>query len=325
MPKISVIVPIYNAEKNIERCIKSILGQTYSNFELLLIDDGSKDKSIEICNQYSKMDNRVSVYHKKNEGVSKTRNYGIEKAKGQYLQFIDSDDYIERNMLDNMVKQIEKNDSDLCICGFEYSYREPMENKKNYASNQLLHIESKEYIKKYMASHIENNILLPVWNKLFKLTIIKDNNIRFNENISLSEDFAFVLEYLCRAHKICLLDSINIHYCIDKGRKSLSSSYEYENVVLANKIICDNIDKMNIDENVLKSINYQMFDLILNYITSIQNSKKSYNDKIKLLKKIRNESFFEKIINNIYTIDIKKKVKVKLIKNKLYHIYMIFV
>ena len=107
-PNISIIVPVYNIEEYLPRCIESILNQTYNNLELILVDDGSKDKSGEICDAYAKKDNRVVVLHKENGGSSSARNAGIAIAKGEYLGFVDSDDYIEPDMYEKMVAVIEK-------------------------------------------------------------------------------------------------------------------------------------------------------------------------------------------------------------------------
>ena len=116
---VSIIVPIYNSEKYIERCIKSILNQTYKNFELILINDGSTDKSIDILNKYKKIDKRISIIDKKNEGVAKTRNLGIQKAKGKYVMFIDNDDFINKNYVETYYKIIKEKKLDIVIGGYE--------------------------------------------------------------------------------------------------------------------------------------------------------------------------------------------------------------
>lgn len=118
--KISVIVPVYNVEKYINKCIDSILGQTHQNLEVILIDDGSGDTSGRICDRYAESDKRVRVYHKRNEGLAAARNDGIRLSSGAYLAFIDSDDYIEPNMLEILYQRMEKEDSDLAICNFIY-------------------------------------------------------------------------------------------------------------------------------------------------------------------------------------------------------------
>ena len=115
-PKISVIVPVYNTEKYLKRCIDSILAQSYSDFELLLIDDGSTDASPAICDEYATNDSRVRVFHKPNGGVSSARNLGLDNARGEWIAFVDSDDWIESEMLYLFISKAEKTDSDIVFC-----------------------------------------------------------------------------------------------------------------------------------------------------------------------------------------------------------------
>ena len=121
-PIISIIVPIYKTEKQLGRCIDSILSQTFTDFELILIDDGSPDRCPELCDDYEKQDNRIRVIHKKNEGQARARNIGLDLAKGQYIGFVDSDDYIERDMYEKLYSALVKNNADLCICGYLYKH-----------------------------------------------------------------------------------------------------------------------------------------------------------------------------------------------------------
>ena len=112
---VSIIVPVYNAERYLHRCIDSVLAQTYTNFELLLINDGSKDNSGEICDKYAVKDSRIRVFHKENGGVSSARNMGIDEAKGEWLSFIDSDDWIEPTMYEKMLQELIGNNADICM------------------------------------------------------------------------------------------------------------------------------------------------------------------------------------------------------------------
>lgn len=122
MYQISIIVPIYNMEKYIEKCIDSILAQTFRSFECILVDDGSEDHSLEICKKYESLDGRIKVVHNKHSGLGETRNVGIRNVSGRYLSFIDSDDYIEPDMLERMYAYITKQEADIVECGFEQIY-----------------------------------------------------------------------------------------------------------------------------------------------------------------------------------------------------------
>lgn len=212
-PKISIIVPIYNSEHYLSDCIESIISQSFCDFELLLIDDGSVDNSAEICKSFSKEDKRVHYYYKSNSGVSDTRNYGINIAKGDFLCFIDSDDTIDDDYFDNFHFCNIK--ADLYIQGY-----------KRYLNNNLINStavfsgnnKKKEDILAYAE---KNSIINSPWGKLFKSDIIKSNNIHFDIGTSFGEDHLFVLEYIIRATTIYLSDTNGYNYQI-RGSESLT-------------------------------------------------------------------------------------------------------
>lgn len=180
---VSIIVPVYNAERYLKTCIKSILRQTYYNLEIIIIDDGSIDQSTYICDHFAKRDQRIRVYHKKNKGVSSARNLGIEQAKGSYITFVDADDFIYKEYVEILVKDMNRFQADIVQCGYiEYfsngtklqktkskNYRALLDNHFNYCKNMDIGF---------------------VRGKLFRKDMIRD--IRFNEQISMSEDALFV-------------------------------------------------------------------------------------------------------------------------------------
>lgn len=193
---ISVIVPIYNAEKYLHRCIKRILAQDYTDYELLLIDDGSIDNSATICDEFAKYDNRIRVFHKENGGVSSARNWGLDKAIGEYIMFVDSDDYMLPGMLEVMLSTLESKKADLVICGTTETgggYWRPIADV-NYSINQL---------KESFVSLLHTELLSPPWNKIYKKEIIGSN--RFCEDISFGEDLLFNIQYLEKCENISLI------------------------------------------------------------------------------------------------------------------------
>ena len=135
MPKISIIIPIYNLEKYLDKCIKSILNQTFKDFELILVNDGSTDKSGVICDNYKKVDDRIVVIHKENGGTSSARNIGIDIARGKYIGFVDGDDYIHENMYYELYENLIKNNSDISICKFVRVYDN---SEMKFSNNNLL-------------------------------------------------------------------------------------------------------------------------------------------------------------------------------------------
>lgn len=193
---ISVIVPIFNAEKYLHRCIKRILAQDYTDYELLLIDDGSTDNSGTICDEYAIKDNRIRVFHKENGGVSSARNWGLDNAIGEYIMFVDSDDYMLPGMLEVMYSTLESKKSDLVICGTTETgggYWRPIADV-NYSINQL---------KESFVSLLHTELLSPPWNKIYKKEIIRSN--RFCEDISFGEDLLFNIQYLEKCENISFI------------------------------------------------------------------------------------------------------------------------
>lgn len=202
----SVIVPVYNVEKVLERCIKSILQQTIKNFELILIDDGSTDKSGMICDEYQKKDARIKVIHKKNEGVSKARNTGLDIAVGKYIVFVDSDDYVESKYLENYGDENE----DLVITGMWLC-------KENLSIEKIFTMENN-----YLDMNDENSVVhilknwyaLPPCAKRFKKDIISENRILFPEECCYGEDAIFVAKYLKVINDVLLSNKIAYRYCM---------------------------------------------------------------------------------------------------------------
>lgn len=194
---ISIIVPIYKAEKYIHRCIDSILTQSHTDFELLLIDDGSPDNCGAICDEYAVKDSRVRVFHKENGGVSSARNLGLDNAKGEWITFIDSDDWVESEFLD---KLIGGGNADLVVGG---CYR--TSGMKQHLEDRLYDMKS---IPEFLDLYLDKLLLRTPWGKLFRRSIIEDNYIRFNKDIRFGEDTLVVFEYLCHCDSIS-----SVAYC----------------------------------------------------------------------------------------------------------------
>lgn len=202
MPKISVIVPVYNTEQYLHRCIDSILAQTFTDFELLLIDDGSKDSSGRICDEYALKDSRIRVFHKKNGGVSSARNLGLDNAKGEWISFVDSDDWVENKYIEELFSN---GQFDFVACYYKAEdwdtwVSQPFDNCSYYGNN--------------IHKCLNLNIKRMVYNvcKLFNNEIIKENHIRFDTVISYGEDTIFTFEYLAHVKSIKTISSALYHY-----------------------------------------------------------------------------------------------------------------
>ena len=226
--RISVIVPIYNTEKYLARCIESILCQTYTNLEIILVDDGSTDKSGDICNFYARKDNRVKVVHKENGGAAAARNFALNMVTGQYIGFVDSDDYVEADYVEMMISAISYADDEsvMPVCGYVNH-----DEKKNGRTDIFLPSNEQEDLKKsiqIMPELYENRMLQIIWNKIFWLDVIKQNHIRFKEEMFIGEDFRFLLEYM-KAAKISGFFFVNkalCHYMRDNENSLMSRLLE---------------------------------------------------------------------------------------------------
>lgn len=225
--KISVIVPIYNVEKYLEKCLNTIISQTYKNLEIILIDDGSNDNSGIICDEYAKKDKRIIVIHQKNTGVSSARNKGLKIASGDYIGFIDPDDYIQKNMYEIMLNNILESKSDICICGI----------KRITEDGIIANITKKQEIREYTKKEIlelliqDKYITTSVWNKLFKSELIK--MIEFNENRKVGEDFEFILEALKKLEIRAIYDSKSLYnYLIRKESASRKKNDKHATDIL---------------------------------------------------------------------------------------------
>ncbi|MCL1614945.1 glycosyltransferase [Bacteroides sp. ET71] len=216
MPKISVIVPVYNVEPYLRQCVDSILNQTFTDFELLLVDDGSTDCSGAICDEYANRDFRVKVFYTVNRGVSAARNLGIDKASAEWVTFVDSDDFVESDYLESLDK------GESCELSFVGISRYNIDNKSRQV---LVKFHSEFIFREQLGKKVVELDLLAVGyacGKLYKKEIIDSNHIRFDERVRIHEDHLFYYDYLIYCQSIYLSDSICYNYTCQTNGTSLS-------------------------------------------------------------------------------------------------------
>lgn len=221
---VSVIVPVYEAESYILRCVTSVLCQTYEHLEVILIDDGSTDRSFKICSQLVQQDSRVHVYHQKNQGVAAARNKGIEYATGEFIFFLDSDDWIDKITLLEMVSTIKKYGTEICLCGFCY---ESESSYKNVNVGMDFTIAKNKFMNNLFWELYEKAILFNIGTKLYKTDIIKKNNIRFCENMMVYEDICFFFDYMSYVNDLSFCKGCFYHY-FQENSNSITHSYKKE-------------------------------------------------------------------------------------------------
>ena len=213
-PSVSIIVPVYNAEACLRRCVESVLNQEYADFELLLADDGSRDGSGRICDEYAAADSRVRVFHKENSGVSDSRNLCLDQARGRYLQFLDADDWITANATKLLVQAMEEHLCDLVISDFYRVVGERVSPKGDIDEAQVL---SREEYASHMMENPANYYYGVLWNKLYRREIVEQHHLRMDPAISWCEDFMFNLEYIRRAKTFFALQVPVYYYVKTKG------------------------------------------------------------------------------------------------------------
>lgn len=197
--KLSIIIPIYNTEAYLPRCIDSILSQSFTDYELILIDDGSIDNSGAICDNYAQQDNRIKVFHQKNGGLSSARNTGLDHAQGEWIYFVDSDDELKLNGLQTLVDCI-SDDVDCVMGGYEQYDLDGnlIETEKKH---ETLTLSKQDSLLVLFPEHtIIYSYLGYVWNRLFRKRIIQDHSLRFDETVGIKEDTLFVTQYLCKSN-----------------------------------------------------------------------------------------------------------------------------
>lgn len=226
---ISIIVPIYNVEMYLEKCINSILEQTYKNIQLILINDGSLDHSESICKKYAANDNRVKYMYQENAGVSAARNLGLDNAKGQYILFVDADDYVEKNYVEELYLEAKKYDADIVISDGLYE-RETIEMKYEnlFLQGKVRVLNSESALKAFLEHKgLIGSPWVP-WGKLFNVSLFE--NVRFPKGM-LAEDLAIMYRIFDKAKKLVYIPVKKYHYCLRE--ESLTNS-------VSEKAVCDN-------------------------------------------------------------------------------------
>ncbi len=226
-PTVSIIVPVYNAQEYLRRCVDSILGQEYQDFELLLMDDGSTDGSAEICDSYAQADSRVRTVHKENTGVSDTRNQAISQARGTYLQFLDSDDWITPDATKLLVRTAEENGCDLVIADFYRVVGERVSQKGDIDEDGVL---TREEFAAHMMENPADFYYGVLWNKLYRRSIVEEHGLCMDTKISWCEDFMFNLEYIRWAKSFCALKA-PIYYYLKRKGSLVSQGASFTNTV----------------------------------------------------------------------------------------------
>lgn len=270
----SIVIPVYNTQNYLSRCLDSVLNQTFMQWECIVIDDGSIDNSRMICDEYSGKDNRIKVIHKKNEGVSIARNIGIKEASGEYILFVDSDDWIERNMLECISNKIHNNHSELLLWGYSIFDGEIL-TTGNVPELEIIKFDELKLVPEWFNSP---------WSKAYKRSFLIENKILFPENISLAEDMFF--SYICfsKVSYICCIQERLYCYFSNRAESACNT--------LTSKKIKDEIISIKLLEEVLQ-------DKVRIFKNSIFERKIHAKEKILFVSRIPNIKFYRKTFSEV--------------------------
>ncbi|MCA0132445.1 glycosyltransferase family 2 protein [Winogradskyella alexanderae] len=314
MPEVTVIIPIYNAEEYIEQCVNSITNQSISNIEILLVNDGSTDDSGYILQELAKKDNRIKVFHKLNEGPSSARNLGLYYAQGDYISFIDSDDWVESDFLKEMYLAATRYDADIVSSGINVDYvKEKKFVKLKYPENK--YCEKKEQIGDFFWELHKRKLSNYPVTRLYKNALIKKNKIKFNNDLSVGEDLVFNLQAFKHSSLVAITNSALYHY-MKRENSTLTSCYN-SNYLYSRKVQLKayneffNHFSMNRDEHIL-FLDCFYISTYIGFILNLykRNSPLDAKQRISL---IGNEIF-----KNNHELDQKlKRIKLKGFNNRL--------
>jgi len=320
--KVSIIVPIYNCENLLARCIKSILSQSYVNFELILVDDGSTDNSNTICREFEAIDDRVIVFLQKNSGASAARNVGIINSLGEYIMFVDADDYIENDMLQKLVNKAESENADFVMCGMTIdTYNKKGDLISSIECNLTPRvILGNMNIPKNIVDLVENEKINGPYCKLIKGDLIRKNNIKMPNHICLQEDLYFNLKILEHVQKMIVIEGCYYHYTKGLG-KSVTSRYypdKYEMINEVHDLLLTYYYERCNDPSIINRIKYiyikNTFASFINLFHKDCNLTK--DEKLNYIKRIINSKKYNEMISSAYKPGLKYKILLLLLRTK---------
>lgn len=265
---ISVVVPVYNVEKYLEEFLYSLVNQTYSNLQIILVDDGSTDSCGKICDRYASNDRRITVVHQKNAGAGAAKNTGLDLVKGEYLSIVDSDDYLELNYYERMIQVLSDSGADICQCLFDYVYQDfSVKIEFMFESDiQIRELSNKRFLREALADW-KYNIFC---NKLFKTSLLKDN--RFPVGSKIDDEF-FTYKIICSAKRIVNLSEVLYHY---RQRKSSVMGDSQQLELIINKLRCFD-ERYNYISCRFPSLKKEYYHHITDYIDSAYNRSEAYS------------------------------------------------
>ena len=292
-PRVSVITPVYNVEHYLEECVQSIINQTYKDIEIILVDDGSKDRSGIICDQLKALDSRITVIHQKNGGLPVARNSGLRIARGDFILFIDSDDWIDKRMIETLVDRIESTNSDVAVCNARVF------NKMGFSS--ILQGRYNDEVIDYndeMSIYFYYSALDACWNHLFRSNIIFDNNIEFvSKSVVPQEDYYFQIKVYSYAKRIVTIS--DALYMYRERGTSISKSgqpIDFPDKCLKFTYLTRDYISSNTDRKCENFYDYQFVNMLMTSINNVPNNR--IIEIVNVIRLYRHDKYYRRAINS---------------------------
>lgn len=293
-PKVSIIVPIYNVEKYLDRCMDSLLNQTLKDIEIIMVDDGSPDNCPQMCDEYAKKDSRVKVVHKKNGGLGFARNSGLDIANGEYVAFVDSDDYVGLDMYKTLYDRAEADKCDAVFCGFRtevrenrWLYSDEVDADKLWKGNEV-----QQFMLDMIASgagiKAERLYQMSVWHSIYKRSLIEEKHIRFvSEREVASEDIPFQVDFLSKANIVAYVSNTYYSYCLNGTSLTATLKPEkYDRYKLLRACLLSK----SIDAEYVSRVNRLFIGYTRSYLYDIINS--TWKNKMDMIKQIQSDNIW---------------------------------
>lgn len=309
---ISIIIPVYNAEKHLKKSLESVVNQTYENLQIICVNDGSKDSSWDILSEYACKDSRIEIYKKKNEGVSVARNFALEKAEGDYLLCLDSDDWLEKSACEVALEYMKKYSADVVMWPYIREINGVSKEKEIYSENKVFEKEEvRRKLHRRMIGLYEEELARPenadalctVWGKLYRRSIIEENNIRFQDirEIGTYEDGLFNLEVFNYVEKVCYINQYLYHYRKDNNA-SITSQYNPKMQKQWNhlfEIMYTYIENNRLDNTYYVALDNRISLSLIALGINVLLKETSFFKKISMLKIIITQESYVKAISNL--------------------------
>lgn len=311
---VSIIIPVYNAEPFLRQMLDSVLGQSYKDYEIILINDGSKDESGNVCREYSEKYSCIKYYDRENHGVSATRNFGLDRASGDFVWFMDSDDILAEGALKVAVDTQKQYNADIVIGGMNFCFAERSKIIAKTIDNELFFCGSD--FAEYYVELYSNNYISPLWNKLIRRSVITDNNVRMLEKLEMYEDYVFSMDVLVKCNSVACVPDILYDYQIRDGQ-SLSRRYKpdvadmlrmFKNKISSYRELIAN-DNSNVDIHLNNLVIYFAYECIKNQARNKSNALESIKDLL-------NDKAFEEAMMTFKGYGIRYVAVYNMMKNK---------